>query len=236
MEVYMGALISPYQLLKSNEVIQRAKFDLSDSEQALITYIVDKMSFISNQANYEFPVLNIFEELCVDDTEESYRIVKSTLKKLRDKSFFIVLENNIETIISWINKVSIDKEEMLVNIELDKNMVPYLLSLKMNFTKDKLKYILKMKSQYSICLYDVFKDIETSRSITFEMNALKKLLMVDKISSYKKFMEFRKYVLDRIVKEINECTDLIIDYETIKEGGKIVKINFLIIKQIDRKQ
>jgi plasmid replication initiation protein len=230
----MGTFGSPYQLLKSNETVQRAIFDLADTEQAMIAFIVDKMNLIDNQVNYEFSISEIYDELGIDDTEGSYRSVKSTLKRLRDKSLFILTENNIETIISWINKVCIDKEAMIVNIEVDKNMIPYVTSLKVKFTKDKLKSILKMKSQYSIFFYDVIKDIETSRSILFEMDTLKSLLMVDKIPSYESFKEFRKYVLDRIIKEINECTDLIIDYEAINDGGKITKINFLIIKQIDK--
>jgi dihydrodipicolinate reductase len=48
------------------------------------------------------------------------------------------------------------------------------------------------------------------------------------IEQYKKFNNFKKDVLERAKNEINEKTDLLIDYQEIKEARKITAISFTI--------
>jgi plasmid replication initiation protein len=227
-----------YQLIKSNDILQKVKFDLSEFEQRMMTYIIGKLdTTIQNSLEYEFNLQNIFKEFEIKgDNEENYKVIKSTLKKLRDKSLFIAMEDETEMTISWINKVTIDKKINVLKIQLNEDMKDYLITLKNNFSQDDLRIILKMKSQYSIRMYDLFNQYTTVRQKTFILDDIKKVLMVENIISYENFKEFRKYVLDQAIREINDFSDLIIEYETVSKGNKIIKLNFKIKKKKNLKK
>ena len=62
----------------------------------------------------------------------------------------------------------------------------------------------------------------------FELDELKRLLGVENVKSYDRFPDFRRKVLEKAQEEINEQTDLNIDFDTIKKGRKVIKIKFRI--------
>ncbi|EXA54788.1 initiator Replication family protein, partial [Acinetobacter baumannii 348935] len=54
---------------------------------------------------------------------------------------------------------------------------------------------------------------------------LKALIDINE-TKYDRWVDFRRYVLDKIVAEINENTDLQLEYETVKKGRPIVGVIF----------
>lgn len=73
--------------------------------------------------------------------------------------------------------------------------------------------------------------IEESQSKTFELDELKRLLMVEDVKSYKDFSLFHAKVLEKAQEEINELTDINISFEPIKKGRKVVKLKFRIVEK-----
>lgn len=55
--------------------------------------------------------------------------------------------------------------------------------------------------------------------------------MVDTIKSYSNFKDFRRYVLEKAQKEINELTDISVYYEPITKGRKTIKVKFTIVSK-----
>ena len=106
--------------------------------------------------------------------------------------------------------------------------MPFLFDLKQRFTEYRLIQILGMKSAYSVRLYELMKSYAHQKSKTFDIDELKRLLMVDGIESYNRFPDFRRYVLEIALKEINLLTDLNVSFETIKRGRKVEKVKFRI--------
>ncbi|WP_252235748.1 RepB family plasmid replication initiator protein [Clostridium sp. ZS1] len=51
--------------------------------------------------------------------------------------------------------------------------------------------------------------------------------------SYDKYGLFRTKVLDMAYEEINNCSDILFDYEEIKTGRKVTSIKFTIKKKKD---
>jgi len=99
------------------------------------------------------------------------------------------------------------------------------LELKNNFTQYELLYTLAMKSQYSIRLYEILKSYEFKKTIIYEVDNLKQMLLAE---NYKLFGDFKRRVIDIAITEINNLSDISIEYELIKEGHKYVKIKFVI--------
>ena len=226
-----------YHVVKGNELVQKSRFELSLPEQKTIAYIcsmikpVDAVDRVQGayQLEYEFNIREYCKVCGFDyDNGKNYADIKATLKRLRDKSMWLTMENGSETLVGWLSRVTVNKKSGIVQIRLDDILVPFLFDLKQRFTEYRLIQILGMKSAYSVRLYELMKSYAHQKSKTFDIDELKRLLMVDGIESYNRFPDFRRYVLEIALKEINLLTDLNVSFETIKRGRKVEKVKFRI--------
>ncbi len=227
-----------YHVVKGNELVQKSRYELSLPEQKTIAYIcsmikpvdvTDSVQGIPYQLEYEFNIREYCKVCGFDyDNGKNYADIKATLKHLRDKSMWLTMENGSETLVGWLSRVTVNKQSGIVKIKLDDILVPFLFDLGQRFTEYRLIQILGMKSAYSVRIYELLKSYAYQKSKTFGLDELKRLLMVDGIESYNRFPDFRRYVLEIAVKEINKLTDLNVSYEAIKKGRKVDKLKFRI--------
>jgi len=90
-----------------------------------------------------------------------------------------------------------------------------------------------MKSQYSLRLYEILKSYEYQHKRTFDIDELKKMLSAE---NYNRFPDFKRYVLERAIREINDLSDLNITYEVIKKERRFAKIEFVMKIKKDVKE
>ena len=88
--------------------------------------------------------------------------------------------------------------------------------------------ILAMKSSYSIRLYEILKSYGYRKRIVFNLQELKQKLYVENVKSYVNFKDFRKYVLEIALGEINELSDIEVTYVAEKADKRVDKIIFVI--------
>lgn len=223
-----------YLVVKSNDLIQRNRFELSLPEQKTVAYICSMIQPIQTeesgfQLEYEFKIREYCKICGIDyDNGKNYQDVKATLKKLRDKSMWLTLPDGSETTVGWLAKATTNKKSGIAHIKLDEDMMPYLFDLKQKFTQYQLYNVLGMKSAFSVRIYELMKSYSFRHTITFELDELKKLLMVEDVKSYNRFPDFRRKVLEKAQLEINELTDINIEFEPIKTGRKVTSIKFII--------
>lgn len=248
-----------YIVSKSNQIVQKCRYDFSVTEQRTIAYIcskikpieiLDRTKGIPFQLEYEFNILDYVRTCGLQDNGKLYEEVKSTLKGLRDKSMWLTLPDGSETTVGWLAKATTNKRSGIAKIKIDEDLAPYLFDLKEKFLSYGLKNVLNMKSQYSIRIYELMKSyhdmkigqtdhrsksekLKTPQKIewTIDLDELKRLLMVDTIKSYSNFKDFRRYVLEKAQKEINELTDISVYYEPITKGRKTIKVKFTIVSK-----
>lgn len=114
-----------------------------------------------------------------------------------------------------------------VEVELHPDMKNYLLNLKEgNFTKVPLDIALRLKSGYSLRLYEIlsanlFKGSKTS----FDLSDLRELLGVE-VGQYDRFNNFKARVLEPATKEVHNRTDLSVEYGMSKMGNAVDKVVF----------
>jgi plasmid replication initiation protein len=216
-----------YKVVKSNELIQKSRFRLSLQEQKVILYLISKIKPEDMDLHEHVFEIRDFCKICGLEANSgaNYRYIKQTLKELRDRSIWVSLEDGSETTIAWIDKVTINRNSGSVIIKIDDMMKPYLLQLQEKFTSYELLYVLAMKSQYSIRLYELLKSYEYQHRKIFEIQELKRILSAD---NYNRFQDFKRKVLDISIREINELSDLAVTYEIIKEGRRYTKLDFSI--------
>ena len=212
-------------VVKSNELIQKSRFNLSTSEQKIILYLISKIKPSDTEFHeYEFSVAD-FCRICGISSQSGsvHSAVKQSVKTLADKSFWIKQDDNTEVLLRWLQHAKIESGR--IHIQIDQNMKPYLLQLKEKFTKYELIYTLAFKSQFSIRLYEILKSYQWRREVVLPLDELKTSMFAE---NYKNFKDFRNRVLEVALREINQYSDIDVTYEPITKGRKTVSLRFTI--------
>lgn len=216
-------------VVKSNDLIQRSRFNLNTNQQKIILYLISKLKYSDNEFKECEIDLKDFCKCCGIDLKggRTYLQLKESIKLIADKSMWIEKEDGAETLVRWIEKPTIHKNDGIITIKLDEDLKPYLLNLREKYTQYELIYTLRMKSKYSIRIYELLKSYHYQKlkpvSLNFTVDELKKILDA---SNYKTFNNFKNRVLDKAVEEINNFTDISIAYKTFKRGRAITDIEF----------
>lgn len=221
-----------YQITKSNQLIQKTRYTLSTQQQKVLLFIIQKIQPNDKEfQTYEISLQDYCKIAGIEPTNgKNYQNIRASLKALRDKSFWITLDNGKETPVSWLNKVWVDPDKSTIEIRLDEDLKPYLLQLKSFFVSYNFYYVLAMRSQYSIRLYELLKSYENLSGMVFELKELRKLLNLDE-GKMERWVDMKRFVIEKAIEEINLLTDLIVEYEPIKQGRAVHDVKFSMRKK-----
>lgn len=218
------------EVYKRNDMIQKARFNLTVQEQRMVLYAISKIKPNDTYLDeYTFDIKD-FYALCGIENQ-SYTRLKKMLKDLSDKSWWATIKrddgSSYESVVRWFTTVKTDNGSGKVILKFHEDMMPYLVQLAQGeefYTKYQLLYILPMSSQYSPRLYEILKSYQYNNyEWFFDIDELKRLL---DCQSYKNFNDFKRFVLEPAVEEINKYTDIRIMYETVTSGRKVTRVVF----------
>lgn len=97
----------------------------------------------------------------------------------------------------------------------------------------RLKNIIGIKSRYSYIVYLYLCDNRYRKDWTIDLDDLKKMLCCENEETYTQFKRFNDLILKKVQKEIQRVTDIRYDYETIKQGRRVVAIRFIYRSKIE---
>lgn len=220
-----------YKVVKGNEIIQKARYDLGLAEIKAFSFIISKIKPTDEVFHeYTFSINEYCKVLGIETNNgKNIQNVKKSLKQLVDKSFYLTLDDGTETTISWLNKVWINKGSGKIKVRLDDDLQKYVTGLYTNYTQYELLCTLPMRSTYSIRIYELLKSYAFTKNHTFDIESLKNMLGC---KHYERFPDFRRKVIEVAVREINQYSDLEISWEPIAKGKRVIGIKFF-IKQRD---
>lgn len=119
-------------------------------------------------------------------------------------------------------------DEGVLTLRLDKRMNDIFLELQAtkNFTHYELAEFVSLTSVHAQRIYELVKQYQHSkhRKRTIEITELKMMLGIE--NKYPQFKEFRKYVLNVAIKQIEGKTNLRYKWRGIKKGRSYSKIEF----------
>jgi len=222
-------------VVKSNALIE-SRSTLSTTEQKIILCLISMI----NPGDKDFCkyILKIsdFMDIAGVKDKSSYRRIQAYTKKLMEKVIEI-RQPNFVLQVCWLSSVKYLTGEGLVELEFSPELKPYLLELKSHFTQYQLENVMKLKSFYSIRLYELLKQYESFNERTFEIKELRELLGIAE-HKYKKYNHFKERVLFTATNEITQKTEFVVSFEEIKRNRKFTKIKFIFkrekkIKTID---
>lgn len=218
---------------KSNELIQKSRFNLTLQQQKIILFLISQISpYDDDFKTYHFNIIE-FCNICGIDIKggKSYEELKENIKTIADKSMWITMPDNKnkEILFRWIEEPVIEKYSGVIELKLNRALKPYLIQLRENFTQYDIVFTLLFKSKYSIRLYELIKSIHFNESEKytkdFPLNELQSLIGAE---TYKTYQDFKRFALIPAIEEINKTSDKIITYTPIKKGRKFDTIRLTI--------
>lgn len=223
------------KVVKDNRLIQnvtRRKYELSLLEQKILGFIISLIKPPEDitsepQYKYEFDI-RTFCKVCgiTLDSGKNYSNVKEALEKIADNSFWLDEGSKGKFYFQWIHSPRVIPKSGKITVHISEEVMPYLWNLQERFTAYELYQIMALKSTHSIAMYELLKSNAFKKKITVGIDELKKYLNIaDKYQDYK---DFRRKVIEQAVGEINQYTDLSIDWKPIKRGRYYVALEFSI--------
>lgn len=215
---------------KSQELIQRSRYNLTVQEQKILLYVMSKIhSGDTMETIYDIEI-NQFCKTC-GISLGNYDYLKNTIENLRQKTFWIAINDKQkgtgESCVAWFSTIRIFPGDGTVQLRFDPDLLPYLIELKSHFISFPILPMLVMRSKYSIRLYELLKSYSNLDEWTFNLDELKRRLDCE---SYR-YQDFRRRILEDALHEINRFTDLDLTYIPIKTGRQYAYIKFIIDKK-----
>lgn len=216
---------------KDNRLIE-GRYDVTAVEYKLILFF---MSFIdeADLVEDDFPVFKIPVSLILEEMgqKENYTYVKEAVERLMRRviTFERVNEKGKKEFTKYalISKAKYVEGSATVEVQIHRDLVPFYRKLKERYTKIPLKPVFSMKSKYSIRLYELLKQFESTGYRIDSLEDLRFYLAIEK-NEYKRFESFERKVIQPAVSEISEKTDITVSYRKIKRGRKVAEIEFII--------
>ena len=222
-------------VVKSNELIQKTTFSLTAQQQKIVLFIASKIKPEDEMFHEYCFTIPEFCQICgIEKGGKQYDELWNALEGLRkadikyNGSTRIPIDNDTETTLQWVLKCFFDKKAGLVHILMDPSMVPFLLRLKSNFTQYELIWTLQFKSKYAIRLYEYCKSRQYNKLKEYSFRVTLDELQDRMGSSYPRFPNFRQKALDVAVREINEKSDMMVEYSAAKTGKAVSALDITV--------
>ena len=220
---------------KPSAMIQTNVAKLTAVQRKMINYLVF-FSQKTGDEKYYYTSLKKIKKACGISTTKNLDL-KKQFEALGEISIkFNYLEKDKYRVWKSMNviaAVSIAENSGEVKFEIPSMLKEIILDPKI-YAPLNVLLIAGLKSKYSIVLYELLRDyIDSPKFPKLTIVEFRNLLSVD-LKKYKNFVDFKKYVLNKAINEINEKTDITCSYKLIKSGGnKYSHIQFEFEKDIE---
>ena len=211
-------------VVKANSLIE-ASYRLTLDEMRLLALTIGTMNPKSDQQVFEFSVSEFVNQFPEVNADRAYTQIKSAIERISERWVKTEDERHV-TKFRWVSSQTYFKKEGRFKIALTNEIMPYLTQLKGQFTQYQLNHISGFTSVHTMRFYELLTQYKRvgQRYITIE--DLKKWLQLE--DKYNLWAELQRWVIKPSLNEINEKSDLFVEYEPIKKGRKVTGIEFRI--------
>ena len=234
--------VTPLKVLNSktpkiykNKKLNNANFgDFSHNDYQVFLHLISKIGGVDEQGKYLQPeklqrvhVLTAKEFSTVFDVSLSncYGILKKASDKLMNTNIKVDKSDNLGFFrINVCSKAEYNKNQGSIVIKFTDDIMPYLAQVKQKFVLYNLKEIANFGSLYTTRLYELLQDFKETGWIRKSIQQLRELFAVgQKLKAYK---DFKVKTFSHACQEINDNYDMGLTFEEIKEGRKVVAVDF----------
>lgn len=220
------------KIAKRNDLIQRSRYALGVVENKAVSYMLSKVRPDDEPGKiYRFYFSEFYA--VINWSKQSYLDLKNLLQDIADKSIWISPEKGKETLVRWFDIVDTDITGVgYFEISFHKRIQPFIYALQrqkeeegLYYTTYELQNISLMSRQYSPRIYELLKSFGNRKTWIFEIGTGSKNDLQLLISDYDRkqkvfripagwsnYAIFNRDVLKPAMQEINEYTDIAIEY------------------------
>lgn len=221
----------PPMIYKSNALVEAA-YRLSVQEQRILLACISQVrrdEAVTDEVLYSVRAVDL-AKLSGTAVEAAYSELKAAALRLKRREVRLTQEPNGKgkkpkvMVTGWVQTIFYIEGEGRVELRFTKDMLPYLTELTRQFTKYALADVAKMDSAYGIRLYELLMQWDSQGQREIEIEQLREWLQLE--GRYPSIKDFKKWVLDPAVAQINERSPLQVAWAQRKTGRRVSHLLF----------
>jgi plasmid replication initiation protein len=217
--------VSNLSVSKSNNLID-ASYKLNAQAQKLVLACLGK---VDSRPDKSIPkeislTASEFSSMMGIDMKNAHRELYKAADALF-KSSIILRDEKEEVELCWIQKkVKKLQGEGAVTLTWSDDVLKYICQLQSRFTTYKLRNIATLQSSHSIRIYELLMRFNATGERVIYLEDFKSALGIS--DKYPQYRDLAKRVIKPSVAELNQRSDLVIKFETIKKGRSVAALSF----------
>lgn len=234
--------------ISQSNSLTAARYNFTPIQKNCVTAIISEVRRIYIDGDLrpgESVQRNLFENLEItfknsqlsklaDSPKDAYKALKDLV--LRPIEIFEE-EGNFEKgweIMTWLSYAKYNPKTKTYSVEVQKQLLPYIVELAREFTSYSLAVTISLKSFYSQRFYEFCCQYRSKGRFFLNVDELRFMLKLDNRETYNNFAELKRRVIQTAQRELkdlydkNQC-DLWFEYDVKdKEGKKVLSLWFTI--------
>lgn len=212
-------------IVKKNELL-RYGYQLSLNEQRILLAcisMIDSRQKLEQNQQFTVSVQEISDLFLDNQTQNLYKNLRLACKRLFNRKIVFDVDDGVEEL-RWVYKIKYHRDESKITLNFSPDVIPYLSEITERFTRYKLQDVAKFKCIHSFRLYELFAQYQTVGSREIEVDEIRRLL--DLGDKYQQFGELKRSVIDKAIREINEHSNLVVNYGCRTRGKLVTHFQF----------
>ena len=224
-----------------NDFIFNAQYQLTAKEQKIILLLIANIN-PAKQKKFELqviPVKNLRWAIMGNGSNGSfYEEMKKLAFRLVKKGIMFDTDVLIEGrrfpgYVNWfqaISPIKNDNGEVCLEFLFSEKLKPFLLELR-QYVQIDIHQLTNLSSGFSIHLFQIFQakrnqmlKYQHQTKLLYQLSELKKTLGIQ--DKYADWRNFKRKVIDLAIKEINQHTNINVNFKVIKKSGQVFSLEF----------
>ena len=219
-------------LVVKDNALMNASYNLEVTEQRLILLAIinarETHQGITSDSKLEIHANDYASQFHVTK-EAAYKALKTAVNNLFERQFSFKEETKkgIGVVRSrWVSRIKYIDDSAILEITFAPDVVPLITRLEKHFTSYQIQQVTQLTGKYAIRLYELLIAWrEVGKVPQIELSEFRAKLGVED-DEYKAMNHFKSRVLEPSIKQINQHTDITVNYEQHKRGRNITGFSF----------
>ena len=173
-----------------------------------------------------------YAELYEVDKNTAYQALREASERLFNRYFTydtlvnadLMLYERIKS--RWVTKIGYIENQAVISFYLTDDVLNMVGNLKQQYTYFNLSQTIGLNSFYAVRVYEMLMQWRSSKQVpSISIADLRGRLGIAD-TEYPRVYDFKKYVIDTALRQINETTGIIASYEQIKQGKTVIGFTF----------
>lgn len=218
-------------IVQSNALIE-SHHRLTLQEKRIVLWLIQRIKRDDKTFNTFVIKIKEFAELIGLNEKTQYKEIKRITKGLVTAYLEINNKDDGSTFqTTWLSYSHWKPREGICKVRFTNELEPALLQLKDQFTQMDFREINKLKSCFSMRIYELLKQYKNIGNRYTKISDIRKYCGIRE-DEYGLYSDLKRRILDRARREITEKTDLTVDYTEIKDGRKVIAVEWTILEKV----